>query len=80
MRIHCAMLIKSRHFKRDQIICLKYHGRERKSLTEKDIVSADLVLTTYHTLVSEFDKGKKTLFDTHWYRLVLDEGKKQGLL
>ena len=32
-----------------------------------------IVLTTYGTLVSEFDKGKSPLFDTEWYRIVLDE-------
>jgi SWI/SNF-related matrix-associated actin-dependent regulator of chromatin subfamily A3 len=42
---------------------IKYHGlgRERSSAV---LCSADIVITTYHTLAAEIE----------WYRLVLDEG------
>ena len=56
---------------------LLHHGKERL----KDVSalgSVDIVLTTYHTLVSEFRKSqveKSLPFAVNWRRIVLDEGK-----
>jgi SWI/SNF-related matrix-associated actin-dependent regulator of chromatin subfamily A3 len=53
---------------------LKYHGVRRKNL-ERVIEEADIVLTTYHTLVVDYEKRSKPLHDIEWFRVVLDEGK-----
>jgi len=50
---------------------LRYHGPKRKLLPLED---ADLVLTTYHTIVSDFGDKSSPLHKIAWYRLVLDEG------
>jgi SNF2 family DNA or RNA helicase len=59
--------------------CLLHHGKERLK-DRSDLDSIDVVLTTYHTLVSEFRKhhDEKTLpFAVNWRRIVLDEGKSE---
>jgi SNF2 family DNA or RNA helicase len=35
---------------------------------------ADIVLTTYHTIVSDFADKSSPLHAIEWYRVVLDEG------
>lgn len=37
--------------------------------------NADLVITTYHTLASDYSNAKGLLNQVEWYRLVLDEGQ-----
>ncbi|KAF2638942.1 hypothetical protein P280DRAFT_404018 [Massarina eburnea CBS 473.64] len=64
-----------RHF--DQRVCevlktIKYHGAGRETNTEK-LCEANLVITTYHTLYSDFNKHKSPLHNIEWHRLVLDE-------
>ncbi|KAE9374274.1 hypothetical protein N431DRAFT_213326 [Stipitochalara longipes BDJ] len=49
---------------------LRYHGPKRKLLPLED---ADLVLTTYHTIVSDFSDKSSPLHGMEWYRVVLDE-------
>ena len=66
---------KSRHLD-GTLNTLRYHGPKRKLLPLED---ADLVLTTYHTIVSDFDNKSSPLHKMHWYRLVLDEGKSTHL-
>lgn len=39
------------------------------------LCDADLVITTYHTLASDFANRRDPLNDIEWYRLVLDEGE-----
>ncbi|KAF4343738.1 helicase-like transcription factor [Fusarium beomiforme] len=57
---------------------VKYHGEKRpKSLEELSIIeNSDIVVTTYHTLTSEYliENGKTSpLYKLGWYRIVLDE-------
>lgn len=59
---------------------VKYHGDRRpKDLSELNMVEdSDIVVTTYHTLTTEYliGKGKTSpLYKLGWYRVVLDEGK-----
>lgn len=66
-----------RHFQedvRDVISTIKYHGSNRKANVE-NLYDADIIITTYRTLYSDFSKDKSPLNNTEWYRLVLDEGK-----
>jgi SNF2 family DNA or RNA helicase len=56
-----------------------HHGKERLK-DRSDLDSIDVVLTTYHTLVSEFRKNhveKSLPFAVNWRRIVLDEGKSE---
>jgi SNF2 family DNA or RNA helicase len=50
---------------------LRYHGPRRKVLA---LETADLVLTTYYTIVSDFGDKLSLLHAMEWYRVVLDEG------
>lgn len=52
---------------------LKYHGSARKHL-EPMMEQVDIVLTTYRTLVVDYEKKSKSLHDVEWFRVVLDEG------
>lgn len=52
---------------------IKYHGQNRRCSLE-DLRDADLVITTYHTLASDYSNAKGLLDKVEWYRLVLDEG------
>jgi SNF2 family DNA or RNA helicase len=51
---------------------LKYHGQKRRELFSS-CEEFDIVLTTYHTLVSDF-KERSGLHELEWFRVVLDEG------
>ncbi|KAF1829386.1 hypothetical protein BDW02DRAFT_574017 [Decorospora gaudefroyi] len=54
------------------INAIKYHGQRRHFVADS-LVEADIVITTYHTLVSDFKGTKNDLRNMEWYRLVLDE-------
>ncbi|OJJ43211.1 hypothetical protein ASPZODRAFT_123900 [Penicilliopsis zonata CBS 506.65] len=50
-----------------------YHGKKRSARRHK-VKHADIVITTYHTLIAEFKtKTYSPLHRIHWYRVVLDE-------
>ena len=53
---------------------MKYHGAKRREIALPQIEDADVVLTTYNTLVAEFGSKASPLHKLHWYRVVLDEG------
>ncbi|KAF2736997.1 hypothetical protein EJ04DRAFT_431957 [Polyplosphaeria fusca] len=64
-----------RHFHRQvsgSLKMIKYHGAYRETSIDK-LREADLIITTYHTLASDFAGKKNPLNDIEWYRLVLDE-------
>ncbi|ORY16159.1 SNF2 family N-terminal domain-domain-containing protein [Clohesyomyces aquaticus] len=51
---------------------IKYHGQYRETEVTK-LCDADLIITTYHTLASDFSGKRNPLNEIEWYRLVLDE-------
>lgn len=51
---------------------IRWHGSNRKLLQE-DLMDADIVITTYNTLATEYKSKSSLLHDIDWYRLVLDE-------
>ncbi|KAK3349252.1 SNF2 family N-terminal domain-containing protein [Lasiosphaeria hispida] len=51
---------------------VRYHGPLRQK-NIKALAKADLVITTYNTLATEFANKKSLLHKIHWYRVVLDE-------
>ena len=54
----------------------KYHGHERVAKAE-DLLSYDIVLTTYGTVSTEhrrsYQGGREVLYYLRWFRVVLDE-------
>jgi SNF2 family DNA or RNA helicase len=68
-----ALILFNSHLN-GSLTILKYHGSGRKAF-EPMIEEADIVLTTYHTLVVDYDKKSKPLHNIEWFRVVLDEGK-----
>jgi SWI/SNF-related matrix-associated actin-dependent regulator of chromatin subfamily A3 len=54
---------------------MKYHGQKRKTLASM-IEEADIVLTTYHTLVADFGEKSSPLHEVNFFRVVLDEGNR----
>ena len=56
----------------DALTMIKYHGTNRQINVTK-LCDTDIVITTYHTLASDFTSSKNLLNDITWYRLVLDE-------
>ncbi|KAG6887502.1 hypothetical protein C0992_012023 [Termitomyces sp. T32_za158] len=64
-------------------VCVYYNTT--RSLSAEELAKYDVVITTYHTVVSEFsetakEQGRKkrkverSLFDLLWKRIILDEG------
>ena len=55
---------------------LKYHGPDKKSITEEDLLKAPIVLTTYNMLLETKDKQSNQdnmLSKIKWNRLIFDE-------
>lgn len=51
---------------------LVHHGNERPC-DPKVMANHDIVLTTYHTLIADYNRKKPTATEVAWYRIVLDE-------
>ncbi|KAI1501128.1 SNF2 family N-terminal domain-containing protein [Biscogniauxia marginata] len=60
-----------KHLRPDILRLCIFHGDNRAKVVE-DIIDNDVVLTTYHTLVSDC-KSKSLLQRLMWFRVVLDE-------
>jgi len=57
-------------------VALKYHGPDKKNITEEDLLKAPIVLTTYNMVLgSKTKKVKKEnlLAKIQWNRLIFDE-------
>lgn len=65
---------KNRHLG-GTLTTVKYHGQKRKALACK-IDEADIILTTYHTLVADFREKPSPLHEVNFFRVVLDEGNR----
>ncbi|KAM0231289.1 hypothetical protein ACHAPO_008672 [Fusarium lateritium] len=68
--------LSARHVMEDGLTCHLYHQKGRKLALSK-LDTTHIVLTTYHTVSSEWDslnKGKESvLFSVCWKRIILDE-------
>ncbi|RPD63881.1 hypothetical protein L227DRAFT_542891 [Lentinus tigrinus ALCF2SS1-6] len=77
------------HVKPGALSYCVYYGKNRSSLTSKELKRYDVVITTYQTVTQEHDlssvgkggappakkqKTDKGLFDVAWKRIILDEG------
>ncbi|KAK3984615.1 SNF2 family N-terminal domain-containing protein [Cladorrhinum sp. PSN332] len=60
-----------KHFMPDMFNIVTFHGQHRPDNADA-LVKADLVLTTYQTLVAD-SHGLGLLQQMHWFRVVLDE-------
>lgn len=69
-------MVAFRHIHEGQIRAEIYHGSGRENHANK-FRDADVVITTYETLRSEWaaSKGTSPLYSWKWLRVVLDEGK-----
>jgi SNF2 family DNA or RNA helicase len=61
-------------------VALKYHGPDKKIITEEELLAAPIVLTTYNMILSANDKKEKDKKDNknlltkiQWNRLIFDE-------
>ncbi|KAI9709992.1 MAG: hypothetical protein M1820_003070 [Bogoriella megaspora] len=50
----------------------KYHGTG-KEIDLRALSKFDVVITTYHTIEHDLDRGHRFFTTVHWYRAVLDE-------
>jgi SWI/SNF-related matrix-associated actin-dependent regulator of chromatin subfamily A3 len=62
-----------RHIFRGSLRYCKYHGQDRPK-DPSILVRYDVVLTTYGTVVADFNRPHKVLENVKWYRLIADEG------
>jgi SNF2 family DNA or RNA helicase len=69
-------------FKCSGHVALKYHGPNKKNITEEDLLKAPIVLTTYNMIIINNDKKNKNdkndkkdnmLAKIQWNRLIFDE-------
>ncbi|KAF8663065.1 hypothetical protein HU200_055659 [Digitaria exilis] len=59
------------HIKPGSLNWYLYHGERTKDKNE--LLKNDLVLTTYTTLATEFDKQDSPMKEVDWFRVILDE-------
>ncbi|KAI0190821.1 SNF2 family N-terminal domain-containing protein [Astrocystis sublimbata] len=66
----------SHHVELGQLTWRRHHGKSRMT-DSLETRSANIVLTTYHTVSAEWKNGSKSdqsvLFSTQWKRVILDE-------
>lgn len=53
---------------------IRWHGLSRTT-SQASLTDADIVITTYNTLATEYKNRPSILHDISWYRVVLDEGQ-----
>jgi hypothetical protein len=63
-----------RHVAPDTLVTHRYHGTG-KALCITRLLQCDIVLTTYASVAADFCRGRSTLHQIEWYRVVLDEGR-----
>lgn len=71
-----TLLTVSRHLHKetlDTLRIIRWHGSSRMAFQES-LRNADIVITTYNTLATEYKNRPSVLHDISWYRVVLDEG------
>lgn len=65
----------NRHVFPDGLRVMKHHAKSRLVRLE-EIQSVDVVLTTFHTVSSEWNEALPSLiFSVKWKRIILDEGE-----
>lgn len=62
------------HIAENQLNVAIFHGKDRAN-DPSAFYHSDLVLTTYSTLVKDF-QTMQVLYRLHWFRIILDEGRK----
>jgi hypothetical protein len=53
----------------------KHIGTDRQSEV-KSLLDKDIVFTTFATAMEDTKRGQSSIFNIHWFRIVLDEGTK----
>lgn len=74
------------HFRPSSLAVLTYHGSARRTSARR-FHDYDVVITTYNSVALDYKTRKtksklsmsETVFDVHWHRVVLDEGKCAGI-
>jgi SNF2 family DNA or RNA helicase len=62
------------HIAENQLNVATFHGKDRAN-EPSAFYHSDLVLTTYSTLVKDF-QTMQVLYRLDWFRIILDEGRK----
>jgi SNF2 family DNA or RNA helicase len=60
------------HIRRKCLTYYIYHGSDRKQ-DLNELRDHDIIITSYHTIASEFKRQNSPLFSVHWFRVILDE-------
>lgn len=74
MRSFGIFLIPRSKFEPGTFETCKYHGASRK-VSMPNFEEYDVVLTTYGTLGTDFAEKGSPIFQTNFFRIVLDEGE-----
>ena len=71
-----------KHTHQETIKFIKYHGPERHSHPIESIISANIIVTSYEIVRTEFQEFEKIsqnkpsyIFSRSWFRLILDEAQ-----
>jgi hypothetical protein len=52
---------------------MNYHGKQRNSISVRDLANNDIVITTYQMIQADSNDRATPLPHVHWFRIVLDE-------